>query len=286
MIEIVFNKPIIVFYHGECPDGFSAAWAAWKKLGDSAQYVALTYRMKPFEDLQGKEIYFLDFSYEADVFKKLVANNTSVTVIDHHASRVEDIKHASKFVFDNDHSGAVLAWNYFHPNQKPPMFLKYIEDRDLWNWKLDNSHELTASIDSFDMSFDVWDGLVMDFENVSTLQKHVMVGEAILTYEKKTAERLANESKILVEFEGYTCYSINAPHIFASLISSVLIKDKPPIAIIWSYTEDGIRVSLRCEKENGSIDVSVLAAKYGGGGHKSAAGFTMGKDFKFPWKEI
>jgi hypothetical protein len=146
MKEIVFNKPIIVFYHGECPDGFSAAWAAWKKLGDAAQYVALTHRSKPFDGLTGKEIYFLDFSYEAPVLEKLVANNISVTVIDHHASMVDDIKHASKFVYDNDHSGAVLAWNYFHPETKPPVFLKYIEDRDLWSWKLDKSPELTASI--------------------------------------------------------------------------------------------------------------------------------------------
>lgn len=286
MKEIVFNKPIIVFYHGECPDGFSAAWAAWKKLGDTAQYVALTYRMKPFEDLQGKEIYFLDFSYEADIFKKLVANNISVTVIDHHASRVEDIKHATKFVYDNNHSGAVLSWNYFHPDEKPPVFLKYIEDRDLWNWKLNNSPELLASIDSFDMSFDVWDGLVKDFENLSSLQKHVMVGEAILMYEKKTAERLASESKVLVEFEGYTCYCVNSPHIFASLIATLIIDKEKPIGIVWSYVEDGIRVSLRSIKGESGVDVSKLADKHGGGGHQSSAGFTLPKDFKFPWKEI
>ena len=33
------TKDIVIFYHKECQDGFSGAWVAWKKFGESADYV-------------------------------------------------------------------------------------------------------------------------------------------------------------------------------------------------------------------------------------------------------
>ena len=44
-----------------------------------------------------------------------------------------------------------------------------------------------------------------------------------------------------------------------------------------------ITVSLRSD---GSVDVSKLAKKYGGGGHKAAAGFSFKVGRKAPWKKI
>ena len=32
-------KNIVIIYHTDCRDGFGAAWAAWKKFGDSATYI-------------------------------------------------------------------------------------------------------------------------------------------------------------------------------------------------------------------------------------------------------
>ena len=55
-------------------------------------------------------------------------------VIDHHLTAKEalqKIPDANK-IFDMRQSGATLAWNYFHPRHEIPMFLRYVEDRDLW----------------------------------------------------------------------------------------------------------------------------------------------------------
>lgn len=35
-------KPLVL-YHANCADGFGAAFAAWLKLGDEAEYVACSY---------------------------------------------------------------------------------------------------------------------------------------------------------------------------------------------------------------------------------------------------
>ncbi len=37
------EKDIVVIYHKHCPDGFGAAYAAWKKFGDAAEYLPASY---------------------------------------------------------------------------------------------------------------------------------------------------------------------------------------------------------------------------------------------------
>jgi len=59
------------------------------------------------------------------------------------------------------------------------------------------------------------------------------------------------------------------------------VKNKKAIGIVWSRKSGKINVSLR---SNGKIDVSKLAFKHGGGGHKAASGFTLDVEKPFPWK--
>jgi len=47
------------------------------------------------------------------------------------------------------HSGAVLAWQYFMPNEPVPDLLRYVEDQDLWNWKLPHSDAVNAAIATY-----------------------------------------------------------------------------------------------------------------------------------------
>ena len=94
-----------------------------------------------------------------------------VVVLDHHfsareryeadpgvANLIADGGH--RVVFDLDYSGAVLAWRYFHPHRPIPPLLAYVQDQDLWQWKLPRSEEVNAAIGSFERDFAVWDELV------------------------------------------------------------------------------------------------------------------------------
>lgn len=276
------DKKIIVLYHGDCPDGFGAAWAAWKKFGDEAQYVSLNHQLPPPDGLKDKTLYFLDFAYKPESMKDLVNSNEAVIVIDHHVSAAEAIKIANDYLYDNNHSGAILSWKYFHGEDKIPNLLKYIEDRDLWKFNLPETAALCASVDSFDFDFKTWDKLVAELEDPDGLKEHRNKGEFIVKYEEEVIKHLIEKNAYLVDFEGQETYCVNAPHMFASMIGTMLYKKKPPIAIIWSESHDGIAVSLRSD---GSVDVSKIAEKYGGGGHKSAAGFSLEYCFHFPWKK-
>lgn len=37
------TKRTVVIYHGHCLDGFCAAWMAWRRYGDDAEYVPAHY---------------------------------------------------------------------------------------------------------------------------------------------------------------------------------------------------------------------------------------------------
>ena len=50
----------LVVYHGHCPDGFGAAYAAWLRLGESAEYVPAEYGSYPVLNVTGLDVYILD----------------------------------------------------------------------------------------------------------------------------------------------------------------------------------------------------------------------------------
>ena len=60
-----------VIYHADCTDGFGAAYAAWKQLGNRAEYHACKHGTKP-PDVKGKTVAILDFSFNNATTKKMI----------------------------------------------------------------------------------------------------------------------------------------------------------------------------------------------------------------------
>ncbi|OGN03025.1 MAG: hypothetical protein A2655_02535 [Candidatus Yanofskybacteria bacterium RIFCSPHIGHO2_01_FULL_43_42] len=282
-VKFKITKDIVVIYHGECSDGFSAAWVAWKKFGDNADYFGANHGEPIPDGLVDKEIYILDFSFPKEIMAEVVKNNKKVTVIDHHKSAEESVKMAHEYVYEMDRSGAVLAWQYFYPGLSVPWLLKYIGDRDIWKLELPDIFAMGLMLDIFDKNFETWRKLAEELEDENTRRKYIEQGKLIQKYENKIIEDIVSSNKETVVFEGHEIYAVNAPHFFASQMGNFLCAEKPPLAIVWQWSEGKIAVSLR---SNGSVDVSEIAKKFGGGGHKGAAGFRFDGQCKFPWKAV
>ncbi len=273
-------KNTVILYHAECSDGFGAAWAAWKKFGQDADYIPVYHDHPLPEGLVNKDIYTLDFTFPMDLTKQLISQNKKVTSIDHHITAKDIISLTQDYLFDNDHSGSVLAWKYFH--QKPvPKILEYVEDTDLWRFKLPNSREIFSVVALYDRNFEDWNMLAEKMDDSVMFNFFVSEGDLLIKHESKLIDEIIRQNCQTVEFEGIETFCVNAT-LFGSQIASVLATTKPPIGIVWSQHKDYIKVSLR---SNG-FDVSKLAAKYGGGGHIRAAGFSLPLDSKLPWKII
>lgn len=278
------DKHIVVLYHADCADGFGAAWAAWKKLGNTADYVPVTYNDTFPIGLEGKEVYFVDFCYDDPaVIMDLAKVAKKITIIDHHLSQEQTIKSIPGSVFNHKNSGAVLAWNHFNPGVPVPAILTIIEDRDLWKFKLADTMEINTAMDAMSRDFAEWDRMAEDMERPEDRKRYIEKGKAVLDYQQIILDAIVRNNTQKVSFEGLTMYAVNAPKWFASLLGAMLYEKLPPMAIIWTQLSDINAVSLRSD---GTVDVSELAKKYGGGGHPDSAGFKLPLDVPLPWKII
>lgn len=274
-------KQIVVIYHRNCPDGFGGAWAAWKKFKNKAEYIAMDPREFPNEELKGKEIYIVDNSYPKAVLQKLIETNKKVVVLDHHESAKEDVQAFPQNIFDNEHSGAMLAWNYFHPKKPAPKLLKYVEDEDLWRHAIPFSKEINKYIMAHPLEFKQWDIHARKMANNTTLRGCIDSGKAITEYFNQVIDEVIERADH-VQFGEYKVSAVNfSSKKFTSDIGNKLAIQYPPFGIVWYETDNILHVSLR---SNGTVDVAKIAEKYYGGGHKAAAAFKIPFAGRFPWK--
>lgn len=271
MEDLEIKTDIVVIYHAKCSDGFGGAWAAWKKFGTDATYIAADDRDHYHVNLDGKIVYIIDYSYPLPVLLELEERAKKLVIIDHHLSARESVESIKEHVYDVDHSGAYLAWQYFFPGEKLPKLIDYIEDGDLYRFSLLDAKPLLAYIHVAPFDFAVFSRIAEDLEIPEGYAKILEQGTLLRTVHERQVEYFANKAE-LVLFEGYTIYAVNANNIVASDLGHVLSAKQGPFAIIFNYEKWGWKCSIRGD---GSVDVSKIAQKYGGGGHHNASGFAI-----------
>ena len=195
-------------------------------------------------------------------------------------------------IHDNDQSGAMLAWRFFHPGTKVPMLIQHIDDRDRWQFKLDGTKELHAALRSHEpWTFEQWEahflvgnirfGELKD-EGKAILRAHNQNVQSVLKQARPCAIRWFDG-----EVDGHPAVNVfnglaaNAPAFLASDLGHELANKSGTFGLVWSMASDGqTHCSLR---SNGDYDVSTIAKAFGGGGHRNAAGFSTDIDTLMPW---
>jgi nanoRNase/pAp phosphatase (c-di-AMP/oligoRNAs hydrolase) len=273
-------RPVIL-YHGNCPDGFGGAYAAWKKFGDGAEYYPLSRDVEPPspEQFADAHLYFIDFCYPQEIMDRYVQHAQAVTVLDHHEGVEDVITSMPEYRYTSEHSGAVISWMYFHPNEAAPTLLQYIEQGDLYRFGLPHTESVLTYVYTIPHTFAAWDNLSKELEDPSQFDKLRSLGEQFAEHKTIVVEQIIKQAE-LVSFEGYTCYLASCSKQFTSPVGNKLSLKLPPIALVASVHAWGLRVSLRSD---GTTDVSALARKYGGNGHPYAAAFSLGWGDPIPW---
>ncbi len=252
--------PTVVLYHADCADGFGAAWALWKRFPE-AEYIPVKHGHPPPAGLEGQHVVMVDFSYAREIIEHINQVAASFQILDHHVTAQAALAGLPYASFDMKKSGAVLAWEWAH--QEPvPWLLRYIQDKDLWEWRLPKSREISAALASYPFDFRVWDNLDQKMMEIE--------GQAILRLEGTLIEKIVEEA-VLVSFQGETVPGVYSP-VMTSQIGERLCQGFP-FCIIWHQQNGRRYFSLRSRP--GTTDVSAIAARYGGGGHVNAAGFSV-----------
>jgi len=290
-------KPLVI-YHAHCTDGFGAAFCAWLKFGDEAEYLPMQYgeaklhEALPFTPLN-REVYILDFSFERQIMEFIFKDAKRVVWLDHHKTAfemwctTEREKHVELHPLPNDHiivldnskSGAMLAWEYFNPGEEAPLFIKLIDDRDRWQFLESGSKAFhTAMTMRKPWSFESWKHEFVGPQGYFyDIRELLSQGELLLKYQEQQVQSLAKYARkcfIMIPNLGYgvTGFAVNTS-VHMSEVGHALANKSESFGMIWYLGENGeAKVSLR---SNGDYDVSLIAKRFGGGGHKNAAGFSV-----------
>lgn len=276
-------RPLVI-YHGNCADGFSAAWCFWRKYRDGADYHAGVYQQNP-PDCTGRDVYLVDFSYKAPIVEMMLEEANALTLIDHHKTAIEDLKPIKErmvatnrdgrgdnfgWFCDLNRSGATLAWDYLFPGEDRPLLLGHIEDRDLWRFKLPGTREIQALVFSYEYDFERWDRL-MTADQVELL-KMTAAGAAIERKHHKDVAELVGVCKRRMVIGGHDVPAASLPYTLVSDAAHAMAQGEPFAACYWD-TAEGRIFGLRATDDG--LDVSDIAKQYGGGGHAKAAGFKV-----------
>ena len=264
----------LCIYHGNCLDGFAAAWSVRYALGDSVKFHKGIHQ-QPAPDVTDRDVILVDFSYKKEVIVNMLKTASSITILDHHISAAEDLSallksEKLKGLFDMNKSGAMLAWQWFNPDRQPPALINYIQDRDLWLFKIDGSREINAALTSYPFDFKVWDSLMAS--NNHDLEVLKRDGEAIERRLQKDVKELIASGVRRMIIADYDVPVLNAPSAYVSDAGHIMSVGEPFAACYWDH-RDGRSFSLR--SNNDGVDVAEVAKRYGGGGHKQSAGFTV-----------
>lgn len=264
----------ICIYHGNCADGFGAAWVVRKRYAEVELPIffhAGIYGQPP-PDVAGEDVVMVDFSYKRPVLLDMASRAKKILILDHHKTAEADLIDLPANVesrFDMSRSGAMLAWNYFFFDYPPPRLIEHIQDRDLWLFKLKGTREIQANVFSYPYDFEVWDKLMATEPEYMVAQ-----GEAIERKHHKDIAELVAVTKRRMVIGGYDVPVASLPYTLSSDAGHLMAKGEPFAACYWD-TPNGRTFSLR--SSDSGVDVSEIAWAYGGGGHRNASGFSVSR---------
>lgn len=285
-------KPLVI-YHDHCTDGFGAAFAAWLKLGDEAEYVPMNYgfEAKDIPVFADREVYMVDFSWPKQLMNDLFSACKRLVWLDHHKTAFEmwcdngerefhthdgDKAH---IVLDNNKSGAMLTWEHFNPDVEPPLFINLIDDRDRWQFKLTGSKEFHAAMQLHKpWTFEKWKNEFVGAQGYFyPIHEILDAGELLIKYQEQQVQSLAKYARkcfIMCKSLGYGVEGLAVnTSVHMSEVGHELANRSGTFGLIWYLGEGSVaKCSLR---SNGDYDVSAIAKQFGGGGHRNAAGFSI-----------
>lgn len=305
-LEDVVNtlyKKVIVFFHESCQDGEVANVCAIqglrdlgctleiKSIGRSYQrdFSVLDSDGRLLHDLNGALIFYVDFAPLPDELA-LVDKDNFVVVLDHHdtarkhygveqvsrntAKRCLDQKTGHLILIDNDRSGAGVTWDFFNSGTPRPILVSLVEDRDLWKFNYKGSKEMALFIQNNPPRD--WMKFFNRFNNNSKFRSRFMRDSKSYFDEiQGLISELSRRSELFVATGG-TSYRIIESTLHHSDLANKILQDNPAIsfAVVMVNKGEG-KYKLSFRSEDSRMSVGSFCERYGGGGHRNAAGLNL-----------
>lgn len=301
-----------VYYHKNCIDGWAAAYAVWSSPRErtlrvrnqtDAEEIATQYHPMGYGDAvefpEDMHIcYFVDICPTQEQFDDAYSKSEKVVIYDHHDTakplidkfkedyqrhlgglfQLDYLAQKGKLeaVYSDYHCGATLTWvmlNTLQAGNDLPLLYQYVRDRDLWQWKLPHSREVSAYLASLPKDFETWDALENQLQLDYGVSEVQSAGAAILRSQQQQVESALER----VRFQRW-CNKDNIPTVNSSVLQSEVAEalytkyPDAPFVVVWFETATHQKYSIRTTSD--TLHVGHLAQGwYGGGGHQKAGGW-------------
>jgi len=298
------NKQIVVIYHRADFDGIFCREIARKFLGETAEYIGWHYGDAVPEVSPHVTLYMLDISIAA------LMDHPGLIWIDHHKSAIEtyfgfpyqwgaDWPKRMAYTIDGV-AACRLAWQFFTgfpacgdvsclPNKghyvnrtvSEPLAVRLAGEYDIWDRRDPHAELFQHGLRSEELTADTWgyllsDGLTSQEEVVRLLSQ----GEVLQYAQQRQNESIIKDLGFTYQWEGLTFLVCNHAR-YNSLLFTTGLKPEHDACMGFKYLPCGQwELSLYHAPGKEQHDLSLIAKKHGGGGHRGACGFRLNT---LPW---
>lgn len=287
----------IVIYHNADFDGIFCREIAKKFIPD-AELIGWNFGDQPVKFDPSTKVYILDLPVDAVLGLERGAGflvyekAPNIVWIDHHKSSIEshdktipgyriDGVAACRLAwhwFSTDHTDVVVQFNGLSEKQdfidrkvSEPLAVRLAGEYDIWDKRDPNADLFQHGLRSQDLTDAIWILMLSEVGHhiVDTLLK---AGKCIQYAKANEDSSIINSYGFDIEFEGLKFLACNHARFNSHLFTAGI---RPDHDALFGFKWDGKQwnVSLYGIDGRPEIDLSLIAVKYGGGGHKGACGF-------------
>lgn len=297
-------RNLVIFHHSDVDGAFACSAVAQGALPHyhatgvtlkNIRIAPVNYNSFTYEQiLQGvdvnSDVFVVDFSFPADLGDKLNELAGFFVTLDHHASSERHIGHKPYAIFDNNSSGALMAWMYFFGDRKPPLAITLADNRDLWkktDGREDKFHEVVMSLrskvkqqvppEASDAAFIYSLSKFIEEDGDKVTEELIeQWGTPYIAKRDSNIQSVCRDDHVIhTLIGGHPAVLINYPVDQSDACEYLYLQEqyKDKIVGAFSFKRGGMNFSLR-KNQCLDLDLGAIAEKhYGGGGHAPAAGF-------------
>lgn len=284
---------MIIIHHNKDMDGFCSG-AVCKLKYPEARLIGWDYKdpIPDFKQFKMEDIIMIDITFPIDKLLELASISRTLTVIDHHISfkkdfelswtnEVKEFPAVNKwgsidYIYKDRAAACEIGWEFLFPDKPIPFAVTLLGRYDTWRQEEGNWDEETLpyqygmrNICSSVETFPAY--LLTKYTSSADLLSIIWDGQTILSYQQQQDRMACERSAFEAVIDGHKAICLNTRAFSSNTMKSVYNPEVHDVMLGFEFTGTKWSVSLRGDKPH--IDVSLIAKKRGGGGHKAAAGF-------------
>lgn len=274
-------KPIYCIYHRADFDGifcYRIAKQFFDKHDYQVNYIGWDYGDPVPEIPQEATVYMLDISVEG------LMDHPDLRWVDHHKSAMEKYSGCIPGYRIDGVAACRLAWQYFEKGAVPtkesfvdrtvtePLAVRLAGEYDIWDKRDSRTDPFQFGLKSRELND--WDWTQLLGFGTNHTEELVAAGEMLMRYQQQNDADVMKARSFVTEFEGLRFLALNTARCNSLTFAAKDIPETGHDALFaFCWTGEKWRVSLYHSIHRKDLDLSLIAVKHGGGGHRGACGF-------------